>query len=162
MKKNKKTLKQEPTIDHWLAEILPEIIKILGLGTLNVSFCKMNRPMENPEVFGANTAVFSVRYDKPYKRVYLNYYPMAIQMFKEGRMYDLFSGITHEVAHILTSPLSDFACDRHATRREIATADEELTESVGILLRKLIQETKPEIMEKALNKGRISIKKLDI
>lgn len=129
-------------IEKYLVSVLPVVTKAYGLGKIGYFFetsRKQRTSDENGEV------LFSINYKSTYKLAYIEISPLAVEMMKEGNRVVLLHGITHEIAHIVTSDLADVAEARCVERRDIVNAIESVTESVAQIARDLLRKTDPQL-----------------
>lgn len=105
---------------------------------------------EDGEGEGGRT-IFSIRYSPTYRKAHLKMWNVCIETYYEqygkGTIFD---ALVHEMCHLITTPLSDCAMDRHSTLKEIKKMDEGLTEDIAILLRPSYAE---EFFSKVINKN---------
>lgn len=148
-----KTDKLKLEFETWVINNLNIIMDACGMGIITIML-NYNEKNDNSGIVDGNT-MFSVVYEKSYKRLAIRYYPDTLELFKKGSMFNLMMGLTHEVAHIFTYPLFDMAEQRYVTERQVNEINEEATEGIANIIRKLIQTQNPEI----LKKGRIEDKK---
>lgn len=138
--KNTKTNKSKKAVgdpfEKWLDEITRLLLDLYGVGGITVMFHekKCSTPAKHPE----GTVMFRINHSTTYKTANIWYYPATRELFKKKKFSILRQGITHELAHILTTPLADLANERYLNRRELEEAVENLTESIGQLCRKLM------------------------
>ena len=142
--KIKNIKKQVPNnFEKWLQKSIGAIAGLYGVG--NVSIFTHEKKIAASLKSEGEVALFRINYSVAYKTANLWYYPYAVELFEKKSFDVLRQAITHEIAHILTNPLADLAYERHVSKRELEEAIESLTESIGQLGRKLLDEKKIEI-----------------
>lgn len=129
-------------IERYLVSVLPKVTNAYGLGKIGYFFetsTKQGATEENGEI------LFAINYRSTYKLAYIEISPLAVEMMRDGDRQTLLRGIIHEIAHIVTSSLSNVAEARFVERREIINAIEETTESVAQIARTLLKKTDPQL-----------------
>jgi hypothetical protein len=101
-----------------------------------INFC-YNESFTNDADIG--TAVFTIKPVKKYKRALITVYDEALYLYQHGEENELIDGLVHELTHIHTTPLSELACGRYSTKKEIIDTTEELTELMAEYIRRLIR-----------------------
>jgi len=139
---NNITKKIEEEFINWANYNIQKIMNYCGMGNISISL-GYDKHSCTSELTGGNV-VFTMKYDRPYKRVAIKYYDVSLDMFTHGRYADLLMGLTHEVSHIITYPLLLLAEDRYVTERSISEINEEATEDIAGIVRKLILKTEPD------------------
>lgn len=130
--------------EDWMEVVVSKIIRVCGYGALTITFSKVKTDSVNNE---DRSTVFAIDYDKMYKTAYISIYPIAERMFNEGRINDLIKGLTHEISHIITYPLYKASKQRFVSGSVITETNEEATENIAIILRRLIKYEIPEVLE---------------
>lgn len=134
MKKIKKI-----SFETWLESNTRKILSVCDIGGLNIVFSSKEKEV-NSEFDSVGTVVFSINYTKSYKTAHISHYPMARKLYKEGNINILFTALAHEIAHIYSNPLTELALQRFVAKKNIIDANEELTENIGMLIRRAIEE----------------------
>jgi hypothetical protein len=145
MKKNKKQVKDVPSVDHnyradflnWLYDRVDKIMKVYNIGKVEFFF-SFNDDEDGEKEKTKNDMIFSIKYVNHYKIAYINVYGEAEKLWKRGDRGLLFWGLVHEISHILSEKLAVLALNRFSSEKEINEAIEELTESIAQLGRRLI------------------------
>jgi hypothetical protein len=132
--------------EKWLQHATSEIVKLCGMGALTVRFYSSKSDSKGI-TNESNMVVFSIKYDKSYKTAYIHYYPVTLKLFNNNRIADLIDALSHEISHIFSYPIFEIAQRRYTTKREIIEANEEMTESISILVRQLIGSYRPELLK---------------
>jgi hypothetical protein len=142
-KKHIKKIIKNADFNRWLDKNTTLLIDLYGIGniTLSIDDQSGNAPRNKQ---GADV-LFRIHYSLPYRTANIWYYQKAINLFKEKNFSVLRIALTHEIAHILTSPLADLATNRYVSHREIEDCLEHLTETIGQLCRKLLAVKKIEM-----------------
>jgi hypothetical protein len=84
---------------------------------------------------------FSIMHNNTYRQVTLHMYKSGVKMYLGQQGKDLvFDALVHELCHLYTTDMREKAMDRHATKKELANADESLTEDFATLLRPFYRE----------------------
>lgn len=137
-------MKTKQDFEKWLCDTAGDLISLCGLGSINLKFCE--RKDEPEPKIGRGTVVFSISYDKSYKTAYLEYHPVALRFYSQGRIHDLMDALSHEVCHIFTFPIYQLALNRFSPEKSIQEANEQLTEEVAVLVRQIINVKRPDLL----------------
>jgi hypothetical protein len=132
-------------LEKWMKRIVPKIIEIYGLGNLSIYF--QTHEVDHPRSGKEGEIAFDIQYNKAYKSAYINIFPLASKLFAEEQLVTLSSAVTHEIAHIITSPFADIAMNRYISKRELTESCEELTESVAQIGRQLVDRVCPDLFK---------------
>ena len=158
MKKIKKTMKRKgrhtdrpvTAFEKWLSKTTNVLLDLYDLG--NVSVYAHERKVSGNSKHVDATVIFKINCSTTYKTANIWYYPETVDLFKNKQYTALTHAITHEVAHIMTDPITKLADMRFATSREIEDANENLTESIAQLGRKIIKAKGIELFKKGKKK----------
>jgi hypothetical protein len=129
---------KQKTFEEWLTENTSMIIKLIGVGSININYLRVSadeKTGENKEKY----VIFDMNYDIPYKSVYINFYPITEELFKKEKFNELTNALTHELSHIITYPLYQLSKQRYTTQKLINDTNEEATESIAMILRRVIK-----------------------
>lgn len=119
-------------VTEFVNQVLNFLVAKMHLQKISIDTCVA----EDLEIEGQMVSVFSVRYNHTYRRALLKIRKAAVRIYyEEYGKETVFDSLVHEMCHLMTTPLSDSACDRHSTLKEIKKLDEGLTEDIAILLR---------------------------
>jgi hypothetical protein len=140
MKKTKESTPFSEPFNKWLNLNVKKLVDLYGTGGVTVMI--NNQSNKSPRSHNGGHVLFRINYSTPYKTANIWYFKETIELFKKKDFVILRQALTHEVAHILTCPLADLASERFVNHREINDAVESLTESIGQLGRKLLNEKK--------------------
>lgn len=140
-------------LEEWFAELLPNLFKLYGLRSYSVSFVTL--PEEDiRHGDGGGTVMLEISFQKEYHSVLIKVHHVAYEMWVKKEYDELLDALIHEVAHIITCPMADLAMNRFAGKREIGEANEEATESIAHVARKLLRLTNPELFSNYKNKAK--------
>lgn len=138
-------------LEEWFAGLLPNLFKLYGLRSYSVSFATF--PEEDTRHGDAGgTVMLEISFQKEYHSVFIKIHHCAYEMWAKKEYDELLDALVHEVAHIITCPIADLAMNRWAGKREITEANEEATESIAHVARKLLRLTNPEMFSDYKNK----------
>lgn len=149
----KEDLKLIGEFKDWLNKTTTDIAQSCGIGPTTLHFSRSKKDAKT--TYGET--VFSIKYVKPYKTAYIIFYPIALEFFRQKRINELMLGLTHEVCHILTEPMLRIAEQRYTARGDIYETNEELTEGIAMIARRIIKVEKPYLYD--MPKGRKKVKK---
>jgi len=127
----------------WILERIQILLKTYGMGRTNI-YLHYLKDNQRGEISNGDM-VFAVSSNNTYKNLHLHVYPIARQMFKDKQQAKLMSGLAHEIAHMITTPLERLANARFVTQNEIMEVNEETTETIAQLCRDYLLITKPEL-----------------
>lgn len=130
-------------LEKWFADLLPDIFAVYGLRTYSVSYSTVSRPVQVED----GEVMLEVSYQKSYHAILLKIHHVAYEMWANKEYDELIDGLIHEVAHIITIPLAELALERFVSKKEVMQANEEATESVAVVVRKLLRITNPELFK---------------
>ena len=144
--KNKKinTPKKNELFNAWLDKNIKLLVELYGIGNVTLMINDFSHASTAGRKGG--DVLFRINYSAPYRTANIWYYQKTVDLFNKKNFPVLRQAITHEIAHILTNPLSELAIDRFISRREIDDCVENLTETIGQLCRKLLEAKKIEMM----------------
>ena len=158
--KDKNVYKDEKLIEEfksWTGEVLGEICNTCGVGSLNIHF----NGAKTDENLPAGDTMFSIKYVKQYRTAYILFYPSTLKLFKEKKIQELMIGLSHEVCHIITGPLLAIAQQRYASHTNLSEINEEVTEQIAMIVRRLLLLDKPYLFEEMGNKVDKKSKKIN-
>jgi hypothetical protein len=131
-------------LEEWFSGLLPRLFQLYGLRTYTVSFATIAEDgVKNGENGG--TVMLEISHQKEYHSIFLKIHSIAYEMWNLKEYDELLDALIHEVAHIITAPLADLAMQRYVAKREIYSANEEATEAIAQVARKLLRKTNPEL-----------------
>ena len=157
MEKNKKSLvskadlknahvKPITPLEEWFSSLLPGLFKLYNLRSYSVSFVTLTEE-DIREGNGGGTVMLEIGFQKEYHSVLIKIHSVAYEMWNKREHEELLDALIHEVAHIITTPMADLAMNRFVGKREIMEANEEATESIAQVARKLLRLTNPELFK---------------
>jgi len=112
---------------QWIDKTLDNIVKNgLLVDFIDIEKRYMLKGLENKP-----DCVFTMSYQKKYRMGTLCIYPMAYDLYEEGKTDELTYGLTHEMAHIYTIPVAELSRTRFASETELMDAFEELTQIIS-------------------------------
>lgn len=112
---------------QWVENIINEIINDgLLIDFMDIEVAYIDKALNNhPD------CVFSMNYNNKYRMGALSVYPIAYDLFEKGKINELISGLTHELAHIHTIPVAELAMNRFTSEKELNNVFEELTQIIA-------------------------------
>jgi hypothetical protein len=133
-KKNNKDIRLKEAFKAWLKRSTNMLVDLYGLGGITIRFHekKFNEDVK------AGTVAFRIKYSSCYKTADIWYLPLVLDLFRKKDFSSLRQALTHEIAHIITTPLGDIAHQRYASEREVEDSIESLTETIAQLCRSLM------------------------
>ena len=134
------------SIESFLIDKIPEILKAYGLGEIRFFFRTMEKGEINPSV--PKGGLLSISYEPIYKSAFILITNHAVKMDEDEEHEVIYSGLIHEIGHIVTNKLADLAYNRHSTMKDIDDTVEETTESIAQIVEKLLAKVKPDILKK--------------
>lgn len=137
-------------LEQWFSELLPKLFRVYGLREYSVSFSSHGDSDQRDTDQG--TVMLEISHQKDYHSVYIKIHSIAYEMWAEGEFDELLDALVHEVAHVITAPLAELAMQRYTSKREIYSANEEATESIAQVARKLLRIKHPELF--SINKNK--------
>lgn len=135
-------------LENWFGSLLPGLFKVYGLRSFSVSYSSHSED-DAERGAGGGTVMLSVNYQKDYHSFHLNVHSIAYEMWAAKEFDELLDALIHEVAHVITAPLAYMAMDRYVRESEIRSANEEATEAIAQIARKLLRHTNPELFKKS-------------
>ena len=139
-------------LEEWFSGLLPRLFQMYGLRTYTVSFATIAED-EMRQAENGGTVMLEISHQKEYHSIFLKIHSIAYEMWNMKEYDELLDALIHEVAHIITAPLADLGMQRYVTKREIFAANEEATESIAQVARKLLRKTNPELF--SINKVKV-------
>lgn len=134
-------------LEQWFESLLPRLFQVYGLRSFSVSYCSYTEEDAEHSPDGG-TVMLAVNYQKEYHTVNLKVHSIAYEMWAAKEFDELLDALVHEVAHVITAPLAYMAMDRYVRKSEITSANEEATESIAQIARKLLRHTNPELFKR--------------
>ena len=131
-------------LEEWFSKLLPKLFQTYGLRSYSVMFATISESCAKSGESGG-TVMLEISHQKEYHSVFLRIHSIAYEMWAKKEYDELLDALVHEVAHIITMPLSDLAMQRYVRQGEIVSANEEATESIAQVARKLLRLTNPEL-----------------
>lgn len=137
-------------LEEWFVGLLPNLFQLYGLRSYSVSFSTFTE--NEAKNIEAGEVMLEISHQKEYHSVLIRIHSIAYEMWAKKEFDELLDALVHEVAHIITIPLTDLATQRFVSKREIMSATEEATESIAQVARKLLRLTNPGLYSISNNK----------
>lgn len=129
--------------EKWIHDILPGLFTLYGLRSYSVSYGTVSESQHSQD----RGVMLEISFQKEYHSIFLKIHPIAYSMWQNKEYDEILDALIHEVAHIIIGPISDLAMERYVSKREIHAANEEATESIAQVARKLLRYTNPELFK---------------
>ena len=135
MKKQNNNKKVSKGLKEWMEKNTELLVNLYGIGSVTINFHEGKGAEKSKE----GSTAFRIVYSKAYKTANISVYPIVGELYAKKDFKQLTQALTHEIAHILTTPLSNLAFERHVSKKEIEVETEAMTETISQLGRKLLE-----------------------
>lgn len=131
-------------IEEWLNKEIQDILDIMDYGAVTIFLEPIH---ETAKMSGRGNVIFSVRFQKCYRTIYIKFFKDAVRLYNEKRLPELRHAILHEMMHVFTTSLIELAKKRFTTSEEISDCSEELTEMITLMVERLTKRTDAQASE---------------